>query len=679
MSINNRKYIQSTGSLLARLNEESNSNQNNIYLNNGAIQNKQIQKQVTSFNNQQNNTYNRGQANQYQQQQNGTFTNMQQYSTAQVTHQHSMFGSGFNQNPIYGQSQQLPQQTVAAASQLFNQLNNQDIIMMQNTKMSQQHQQRNNRQSKNNNQNKQSNYNSNRDLKKKNTSHSSSHSKKPSSSSTTTELPETFGLPSNNKKNINFQQSERKSQNQEILIGDIQQNQALSSSEEIEIISENYPENSTSNYISGGSNDDLFKSYLGRNFRGQLAVVPKPQCNFVSNFTCIKQILEDSNYYENRRCKPYSGIKLRSIYNENSNTETEDEENDTDYVNQNKNGKKLKTTHIIVIDDTNEELHKPWITPELIKLIKHRNLLQAKLAENTNQESASNLGPDEELLKKFKNLRNKVTKLVKKSRKDYLTKYIAEQKEIKKNNDNSQVIDTTEVSSLAQDIPPTTSQNIASAEILNKPNEPSKTNNEQIDSQNFASISNITEKLKSDDKSTFLKSQEKLMMGLYNQYYAQYMQQYQQQQQEAHELAQMAIELDKKKEDPETKECEIDQTQSNILLLKKQAAYYAKQQASIQSQLEASLSQSAQQLIEEISIQAAKQIQKPLIFNQFSQQQHHLHQHIHHNAPNMATFQVQQPYQGQSLNAVSNFEPKQQIPQQQQGYNMHYNYNMVVS
>lgn len=150
---------------------------------------------------------------------------------------------------------------------------------------------------------------------------------------------------------------------------------------------------------------------------------------------------------------------------------------------------------------------------------------------------------------------------------DYLTKYIAEQKEIKKNNDNSQVIDTTEVSSLAQDIPPTTSQNIASAEILNKPNEPSKTNNEQIDSQNFASISNITEKLKSDDKSTFLKSQEKLMMGLYNQYYAQYMQQYQQQQQEAHELAQMAIELDKKKEDPETKECEIDQTQSKYVYL----------------------------------------------------------------------------------------------------------------
>lgn len=164
----------------------------------------------------------------------------------------------------------------------------------------------------------------------------------------------------------------------------------------------------------------MFKSYLGRKFRGQLAVVPKPQCNFVSNFTCIKQILEDSNYYANRRCKPYSTIKLRSIYNENVYTESEDEDNDTNHVNENKTNKKLKSTHVIVIDDINEELHKPWITPELIKLIKHRNLLQAKLVQNTNQDSVSDLvGPDEELLKKFKNLRNKVTKLVKKSRSNF--------------------------------------------------------------------------------------------------------------------------------------------------------------------------------------------------------------------------------------------------------------------
>ena len=86
--------------------------------------------------------------------------------------------------------------------------------------------------------------------------------------------------------------------------------------------------------------------------------------------------------------------------------------------------KKLKTKHVIIIDDTSEELHKPWITPDLIKLIKHRNLLQSKLtSENGNLSSevgavviGQTLQPDEELLKKFKNLRNKVTKLVKKAR-----------------------------------------------------------------------------------------------------------------------------------------------------------------------------------------------------------------------------------------------------------------------
>lgn len=121
--------------------------------------------------------------------------------------------------------------------------------MMQTANIPQQHQHRINRQNKNNNQNQNkqhlSSYNSSRDSKKKNTSNNNSQSKKPSSSSTTTELPETFGLPSNNKKNVNFQQSDKKSQNQDILIDNIQQNQALSSSEEIEIISENYPENSS--------------------------------------------------------------------------------------------------------------------------------------------------------------------------------------------------------------------------------------------------------------------------------------------------------------------------------------------------------------------------------------------------------------------------------------------------
>jgi len=110
--------------------------------------------------------------------------------------------------------------------------------------------------------------------------------------------------------------------------------------------------------------------------------------------------------------------------------------------------------------------------------------------------------------------------------------------------------------------------------------------------------------------------------------------------------------------------------------LQKQAAYYAKQQASIQSQLEASLSQSAHQLIQEISQMASAQAQKPFVLNQFThQQQHHHHQHIHPNTgysqPISAVLASYDPAQQQ----------QQQIPTQQQssGYNMHYSYNMVVS
>ena len=162
------------------------------------------------------------------------------------------------------------------------------------------------------------------------------------------------------------------------------------------------------------TNEDLFKSYLGRTFSGQLAVVAKPQCNFISNLACIKQILDESNYYASRRCKPFSTVKLRAIYSETSgDTESESEEAAECPAD---GHKRLRATRVIVIDDNSEDLHKPWITPELIKLIKHRNLLQAKLAASSNAEAA---GPDDELLKKFKNLRNKVTKLVKKSRSEF--------------------------------------------------------------------------------------------------------------------------------------------------------------------------------------------------------------------------------------------------------------------
>ena len=186
---------------------------------------------------------------------------------------------------------------------------------------------------------------------------------------------------------------------------------------------------------SKSSNDEAFRSYLGKRFKGRLAVNPKLQGNFISNFSCINELLIESDYYTQRRCKPYSSLKLRSIYNENFEVdESENECSDNDENENNENmpkTKKLKTKHVIVIDDTNEEMHKPWITPDLIKLIKHRNLLQAKLTESNAAKSAEVNGeadssaalpvaPDEELLKKFKNLRNKVTKLVKKARSKWI-------------------------------------------------------------------------------------------------------------------------------------------------------------------------------------------------------------------------------------------------------------------
>jgi len=133
MSINNRKYIQSTGSLLARLNEESNSNPNNKMYNQ-QMQQKQQQQQPTPYTSQPIANYNRAQPTQYQPQNNGAYSNIPQYTTAQVPHQQTMFvPNGFNpnsQNPIYGNlPQQLPN-PVAVASQFISQINNQGIFFI---------------------------------------------------------------------------------------------------------------------------------------------------------------------------------------------------------------------------------------------------------------------------------------------------------------------------------------------------------------------------------------------------------------------------------------------------------------------------------------------------------------------------------------------------------------------
>jgi hypothetical protein len=140
----------------------------------------------------------------------------------------------------------------------------------------------------------------------------------------------------------------------------------------------------------------------------------------MSNFACINQILNECDYYNKlRRRKPYSNVRPNKILYE---SEEEDEEvNSGDEDAAEKDRTKIKSKKIIVIDDTNEEMHKPWITPDLIKLIKQRNLLQSKINENNiklDVDSNTNAA-DAEVLKKFKNLRNKVTKLVKKARSNY--------------------------------------------------------------------------------------------------------------------------------------------------------------------------------------------------------------------------------------------------------------------
>merc|ERR1719468_1035895 len=157
------------------------------------------------------------------------------------------------------------------------------------------------------------------------------------------------------------------------------------------------------------------------------------------------------------------------------------------------------------------------------------------------------------------------------------------------------------------------------------------------------------------------------------------MKQYEKQQTEAHDIALKAMEAQKKKENPEN-EKEVDDTASGYELLRKQAEYYSQQQAAIQAQLEASLSQSAQQLIKEISQKAAAQAQKPFVLNQFSHQQQHHHINQTQNIPQFNQGQFQPQPIGAQIGPQPSYEAtqQQQIPQQQP-YNIHYNYNMVVS
>jgi hypothetical protein len=269
------------------------------------------------------------------------------------------------------------------------------------------------------------------------------------SSSSVAELPETFGLPLNKYKKTApkfslTQQNTLNSTNSDIqiissqnkVIGNLSESisaptlttttAALNKQQpdnEIEIIGENYPLSSSSsssiqNKLILNKNlslnnksvntDEKFKEYLTKNYSTDLSVSCKPQCNFVSNISCIDQCIQQSNYYENY-LKKQQGFNKRTKYNSFSS------DNEDDIKNSSSNSiSKIKKQKIIVIDDTNEvgesdEAHKPWINTQLINLIKQRNLLQSKL-------NVQGKEPDAELMAKFKNLRNKVTKLVKNAR-----------------------------------------------------------------------------------------------------------------------------------------------------------------------------------------------------------------------------------------------------------------------
>jgi hypothetical protein len=433
-------------------------------------------------------------------------------------------------------------------------------------------------------------------------------------------------------------------------------------SSEVEIISENYNKQlqQTSQHQMQMqaalqlNNDESFRNYLAKTYSNvQLSIATKPQSNFISNLACINQLIKERNYYDTlKRRKPYSTLKLRELNRTIADDDDDQEQSDDDecekiedsgddgaVVCKKKSYKNcLKDKQIIVIDDTNEEIHKPWITPELIKLIKHRNLLQSKINETSNKNAALNINKsaaDAELMKKFKNLRNKVTKLVKKARKEYLAKYIQESKETKSEASNiamdekkttenpNQTKAITSASAVSGELATASSQQTTAVASSKSPNSNTPASNE---------VNSITSQLNTSLTSqSFLKNQHQVMMNLYNTYFNQYMQQYTQQQQQ---MAAAAASSSKGKSADGSTAKASTETNENYEMLKQQATYYAQQQHAIQQQLEASLAQSAQQLMQEISGMAAAKVNQPFVFNQYThQQQQHLHQHHHHTAP----------------------------------------------
>lgn len=690
MSVNNRKYLTSTGMLLKQLNEESNNTQN-----------------IGSYHHSNSQMYAHASANNYHQQNNSSSihnlgSSMNQYHQPSYSNMPSynmpnQFSSGLfpnvqNSMPVTVAAAAALLSKLAAPNQFTPQPSVPDIMMLPGSMSQQRWQQKSNKNSSNHPYQQQQKQQKHTSVNKKSnislTSSSSSSSvtaaSSSSSASSVTELPETFGLPSNKisktshskyaSSTTSLQSSSTvpdssKSQT-DILIEDksneVVSSEANTKSDDIEIIGENYPSNdlysmeNSSPAVTVNSNstaqntmmiqtafqsnsDENFRNYLAKNYNsGQLAIATKPQCNFISNFGCINQILTECDFYNKlRRRKPYSNVKLNKIYDVSEDDESDEKVNDNENDAQQKQVSKIKSKKIIVIDDTNEDMHKPWITPELIKLIKHRNLLQTKINENNGKLDAS---ADAELMKKFKNLRNKVTKLVKKARKEYLTKYIQESKENKitsmssnKNEKqaNQNDLDSDLINNLAKNPAPppppasmsATTQSISTASKSPSSSSTANTTTEKTSNANVSTnVSGIISQLSStNNQATFLQNSNNLMMNLYNSYFNQYLQQYQHQQQQAQQIANAATAKTASSIDEANKKPE--ETDTGYDLLQKQAAYYAQQQRAIQSQLETSLSQSAQQLVQEIATMASKtsnQASGFIINQQFNHQQHYV-------------------------------------------------------
>ena len=71
------------------------------------------------------------------------------------------------------------------------------------------------------------------------------------------------------------------------------------------------------------NSDENFRNYLAKNYNsGQLAIATKPQCNFISNFGCINQILTECDFYNKLRryiyilisIENYSFLNLQIVY-----------------------------------------------------------------------------------------------------------------------------------------------------------------------------------------------------------------------------------------------------------------------------------------------------------------------------------------------------------------------------